>query len=417
MKKFFTLIAAIIVAVFGFNVNAGSVYSLVGAFNSWSNSDKSTEFTDKGNGVYELTGVTITAGGFKIIADHSWSEQYGSDGSAVELGKDFTMKSNASGEPQNVVFSNFVSTFKDCTVIFKLADGKATLNITGTAAGSAINSWCLCGAFNSWDITNAPKFTDKGNGVYELKVDGFSGEFGIYADNSWNIGLKSNSSNDAIELGKEYEVGQGSNLKLADATKVYNGCTFTLKVGDKITLLVTSESQEAKEAVYSLVGSFNGWKYEDNLFTKKSDGVYEIHVAEFKDDFKIVKDMSWSTAYCSNGSDIELNTPYALAAPGNSGDNINIKNGDTVKDCTFTLTVAADGSASLVMSGTSGVSDLAADGVKIVAGNGEINVEGADAVAVYTTGGALVSTKATTSVAAGMYIVKAGNKVAKVVVK
>ena len=66
---------------------------------------------------------------------------------------------------------------------------------------------------------------------------------------------------------------------------------------------------------------------------------------------------------------------------------------------------------------TDSVDGLEGEAVSIVGGEGEIRVEGASEVAVYTTGGALVSREAVATVPAGLYIVKADRQVAKVVVK
>lgn len=58
------------------------------------------------------------------------------------------------------------------------------------------------------------------------------------------------------------------------------------------------------------------------------------------------------------------------------------------------------------------------DDVKVVGGNGVITVSGADRIAVYTTSGALVSENiSNVNVPGGIYIVKADNKVIKIVVK
>lgn len=67
----------------------------------------------------------------------------------------------------------------------------------------------------------------------------------------------------------------------------------------------------------------------------------------------------------------------------------------------------------------SGVQKTPTESEKIVisTNNGEINVIGADNVAVYSLNGTLVSNKANTSVPAGIYVVKADDKVAKVIVK
>ena len=63
------------------------------------------------------------------------------------------------------------------------------------------------------------------------------------------------------------------------------------------------------------------------------------------------------------------------------------------------------------------VAGVDAAGVAVNAANGEIVVDGAQSVAVYTAAGALVSTDARTRVAAGLYIVRADNVVKKVIVK
>ena len=65
---------------------------------------------------------------------------------------------------------------------------------------------------------------------------------------------------------------------------------------------------------------------------------------------------------------------------------------------------------------TSGVDTIEASAT-IAANAGEIVVNGANSVAVYTVGGALISTDARTQVARGLYIVRADNQVKKVVVK
>lgn len=66
---------------------------------------------------------------------------------------------------------------------------------------------------------------------------------------------------------------------------------------------------------------------------------------------------------------------------------------------------------------TSSVDAIDTADVEIYTNAGEIIVEGAQKVAVYTVGGSLVSTSARTKVASGIYIVRADNQVKKVIVK
>jgi hypothetical protein len=65
----------------------------------------------------------------------------------------------------------------------------------------------------------------------------------------------------------------------------------------------------------------------------------------------------------------------------------------------------------------SGVDDVVATGVKVVATKGEITVTGAKNVRIYTMAGALVSTADKAEVAAGAYVVVADGKTVKVLVK
>ena len=118
--------------------------------------------------------------------------------------------------------------------------------------------------------------------------------------------------------------------------------------------------------------------------------------------------------------DLGVNTDEAYTmATGQSGYNYKISTAAEYTD--ITLTVAfSNGTPSLKVTGTedtSGVESIDNEGVKIVAGKGTITVSGATNVEVYTAGGALVSREAESHVAAGLYIVRTDNKVAKVIVR
>ena len=67
--------------------------------------------------------------------------------------------------------------------------------------------------------------------------------------------------------------------------------------------------------------------------------------------------------------------------------------------------------------GTSGTGKVANDAVKVAVNGGVISVTGAENVAIYNAAGALVSTSTQANVPAGLYIVKAGKNVQKVMVK
>lgn len=113
---------------------------------------------------------------------------------------------------------------------------------------------------------------------------------------------------------------------------------------------------------------------------------------------------------------------------GSEGDYVNMTEGNEEKmkatlnsgdDSVFIYVKNEDGQWKIYVTSysTSGVNAVNASDVKISANGGEIVVEGAQKVAVYTVGGALLSTDARTKVAKGLYIVRADNQVKKVIVK
>ena len=339
MKKFSILLAAAAVAAGSVGASADT-WSLVGAFNSWANADETTVFTDNGDGIYTLTGVSISAGGFKVIKDQAWDTQYGSNGSSLQIGVDYQLQSDG----ENIVFANATATYTSCTVILTISSSGATLNITGTETEGNIESWCLCGAFNSWDVANAPTFTSQGDGVFVLTMDGLYGEFGIYANNSWDVGLKSNSAGDYLTLNTSYELGQGSNLRFENTQTVYNGCTITLTVTSSASYLyITSTSQDTQADSYCLTGGFNSWSLEANPFTDNGDGTYTLTLDEFSGEFKVGVNGSWDNALGSNGNSFEGNASYTLTSGGD-----NVVTDGTYTGCTFTLTVS-DSSVSILL--------------------------------------------------------------------
>ena len=122
----------------------------------------------------------------------------------------------------------------------------------------------------------------------------------------------------------------------------------------------------------------------------------------------------------SNRTDLEVNTDVAYPmATDQYEKNYKIPSAENYTDITLTVEFT-DGTPSLKVTGTgdtSSVESIDNEGVKIVAGKGTITVSGATNVEVYTAGGALVSREAESHVAAGLYIVRTDNKVAKVIVR
>ena len=278
----------------------------------------------------------------------------------------------------------------------------------------------LRGAKYSWG-TGAPAFTynaETKEYVYEeTETAKLAGDFKITIvdTNTWlhNDEFKGTLNN---EWGfKDLYSGGSSanNMKITDAADY-----------DKITLTVKKEGETWKLKIVGvktdkvqITGEFNGWSQVDMVSNPNGTYTYEVeeNMAALSEGFCILINgvyYAGNIALDLDGDAVDLKDN---PVPGN---NLTlIAKGDVAS---VILTVAKVGDKWTVKAATGKTSSVAgvdAAGVVIAAANGEIVVEGAQSVAVYTTAGALVSTDARTRVAAGLYIVRADNVVKKVIVK
>ena len=278
----------------------------------------------------------------------------------------------------------------------------------------------LRGAKYSWG-TDAPTFTynkETGEYVYEETVTAkLAGDFKITIvdTNTWlhNDEFKGTLNN---EWGfKDLYSGGSSanNMKITDAAD-YDKITLTVKKeGETWKLKIVGEKTDKVQ----ITGEFNGWSQVDMVSNPNGTYTYEVeeNMAALSEGFCIVINgvhYAGKIALDLDGDAVDLQ-----GNPGRGNDLTLIAEGDVAS---VILTVAKVGDKWTVKAATGKTSSVAgvdAAGVVIAAANGEIVVDGAQSVAVYTTSGALVSTDVRTRVAAGLYIVRADNVVKKVIVK
>ena len=278
----------------------------------------------------------------------------------------------------------------------------------------------LRGAKYSWG-TDAPAFTynkETGEYVYEeTETAKLAGDFKITIvdTNTWlhNDEFKGTLNN---EWGfKDLYSGGSSanNMKITDAAD-YDKITLTVKKeGETWKLKIVGEKTDKVQ----ITGEFNGWSQVDMVSNPNGTYTYEVeeNMVALSEGFCIVINgvhYAGKIALDLDGDAVDLQ-----GNPGHGNDLTLIAEGDVAS---VILTVAKVGDKWTVKAATGKTSSVAgvdAAGVVIAAANGEIVVDGAQSVAVYTTAGALVSTDARTRVAAGLYIVRADNVVKKVIVK
>ena len=278
----------------------------------------------------------------------------------------------------------------------------------------------LRGAKYSWG-TDAPAFTynkETGEYVYEeTETAKLAGDFKITIvdTNTWlhNDEFKGTLNN---EWGfKDLYSGGSSanNMKITDAAD-YDKITLTVKKeGETWKLKIVGEKTDKVQ----ITGEFNGWSQVDMVSNPNGTYTYEVeeNMVALSEGFCIVVNgvhYAGKIALDLDGDAVDLQ-----GNPGYGNDLTLIAEGDVAS---VILTVAKVGDKWTVKAATGKTSSVAgvdAAGVVIAAANGEIVVEGAQNVAVYTAAGALVSTDVRTRVAAGLYIVRADNVVKKVIVK
>ena len=278
----------------------------------------------------------------------------------------------------------------------------------------------LRGAKYSWG-TDAPAFTynkETGEYVYEeTETAKLAGDFKITIvdTNTWlhNDEFKGTLNN---EWGfKDLYSGGSSanNMKITDAAD-YDKITLTVKKeGETWKLKIVGEKTDKVQ----ITGVFNGWSQVDMVSNPNGTYTYEVeeNMVALSEGFCIVINgvhYAGKIALDLDGDAVDLQ-----GNPGHCNDLTLIAEGDVAS---VILTVAKVGDKWTVKAATgktSSVAGIDAAGVAIAAANGEIVVDGAQSVAVYTAAGALVSTDARTRVAAGLYIVRADNVVKKVIVK
>ena len=274
----------------------------------------------------------------------------------------------------------------------------------------------LRGAKYSWG-TDAPAFTynkETGEYVYEeTEPAKLADDFKVTVNNTYYkaeefVGKALDNSLDFVAMNDNY-----GDMKITDAAD-YDKITLTVK-NDNGTwkLKVVGEKPDKVQ----IAGEFNSWNGVDMVSNPNGTYIYEVeeNMNALSEGFGIVIN---GVFYAGNTVlDLDGDAVVLTGNPGHGNDLTLIAEGDVAS---VILTVAKDGDNWTVKAATgktSSVAGIDAAGVAIAAANGEIVVDGAQSVAVYTASGALVSTDARTRLAAGLYIVRADNVVKKVIVK
>lgn len=293
--------------------------------------------------------------------------------------------------------------------------------VVANAQGSGIY---IRGDVNSWGTPAEWEFTDNGDGTYTLQDKELYGNFKV-ADTdykTYNYGGPG-----TITLGTDFGLNyNGSNISCGDAVYECETITLTIPAEGQATLRIegTAKSDDEPLTCVYVIGDNVGWNFQDpsgKLDLTDEEGVFEGVVT-----MKAAADAE-PGAYC-------FWRIYENLGRGSWGFEANATentlSGTFTKDlegCATTLpgtyTVRFDintGAFTLTESTEAGVEELDGEDVSVVAGDGEIRINGAATVAIYNVCGQRIAADSNATsfcVPAGIYVVVADGKTMKVAVR
>ena len=358
--------------------------------------------------VYEETTTNNLATGFKVVINDKWLSNNEFNGALNNgLGFKNLYENNDNIEITDAAdYDKITLTVKKEGETWKMkivGEKTYTVQLAGNAYGTGWDA-PVTFAYNAETKEYVYEETETAKLADEFKIN-------IVEPNAWlsNKAFVNAALNNELGFQDLYD---DKNMKITDAAD-YDKITLTVK-NDNGTwkLKIVGEKPDKVQ----IKGVFNSWKVADMV--SNPNGTYTYEVEENMNALSEGFGFIINGAYYAGDIVLDLDGEAVLLNGDPQGKNLTLfAEGDVAS---VILTVAKDGDNWTVKAATgktSSVADVDAAGVVIAAANGEIVVDGAQSVAVYTAAGALVSTDARTRVAAGLYIVRADNVVKKVIVK
>ena len=360
--------------------------------------------------VYEETTTNNLATGFKVVINDKWLSNNEFKGALNNgLGFKNLYENNDNIEITDAAdYDKITLTVKKEGETWKMkivGEKTYTVQLAGNAYGTDWNA-PVTFAYNAETKEYVYEETETAKLADYFKIDIPETKKWFKRDDLVDKNL-SEASSDFVAMNDNY-----GNMKITDAAD-YDKITLTVK-NDNGTwkLKIVGEKPDKVQ----IKGVFNSWKVADMVSNPNGTYTYEVeeNMAALSNGFGFMI----NGVYYSGNTVLDLDGDAVVLTGNPNGNNLTLfAEGDVAS---VILTVAKVGDKWTVKAATGKTSSVAgvdAAGVVIAAANGEIVVDGAQSVAVYTAAGALVSTDARTRVAAGLYIVRADNVVKKVIVK
>lgn len=379
--------------------------------------------------VYTETNPANLAGEFKIVIDGSWYSYDNLESWNLSQNKNYIRTYEVIKTDGSNMKIEDAASFSSITIKVK-KDGNAwKMQVEGTKTGGDGSEHTVTMKGQAWSW-NQDKFTftKQGDGTYAYTftgsdIAGLTQQFAFTIDGkdySYSTNLKVNTDEAYVmetnQSGQNYKIPTAANYSDITLTVAFSNGTPSLKVTG------TKDETPNPETV-TIVGAMTGW--HENVYTipHKGNGIYEgkLDTRTTNGQWRIYE--KWDSSKGNSNDNWDNGTSWGFDS-NQEGDHFsgtftkgNKGNANTMTQKLWWLTFDINSGVWRLDEQTDGVESIDNEGVKIVAGKGTITVSGATNVEVYTAGGALVSREAESHVAAGLYIVRTDNKVAKVIVR
>lgn len=398
------------------------------SYNNWTNNN----FTKKADGSFTYV-VESPAGladewGVDITENNgsTWTWYRLPDDKYPKVGTDATLVAESTSNSKQIKITD-ADKYVTVTLTLKKVEGNWVLSTSGTAKEET-HTVTMKGAAWGW-TGDKFTFTKQDDGTYAYtftgsNIAGLAQEFAFTIDGKDDYSYRTDLE---VNTNKDYTMatGQsGNNYKIPTAAD-YTDITLTVAFSNGTpSLKVTgTKAEKVYPATVTIVGEMTGWYKNVYKIDHKGNGIYEgkFDTSTTNGLWRIYE--QWDSSKGDSNDNWDNGTSWGYEG-NQSGDNTSgtftrgkKDNANTTTKRLWWLIFDINTGAWKLRESTSGVESIDNEGVKIVAGKGTITVSGATNVEVYTAGGALVSREAESHVAAGLYIVRTDNKVAKVIVR
>ena len=397
------------------------------SYNNWTNNN----FTKKADGSFTYV-VESPAGladewGVDITENNgsTWTWYRLPDDKYPKVGTDATLVAESTSNSKQIKITD-ADKYVTVTLTLKKVEGNWVLSTSGTAKEET-HTVTMKGAAWGW-TGDKFTFTKQDDGTYAYTFTG-NDKAGLAQEFAFTIDGKDYSYRTDLKVNTEEAYTMATdqsrnNYKIPTAAD-YTDITLTVAFSNGTpSLKVTgTKAEKVYPATVTIVGEMTGWYKNVYKIDHKGNGIYEgkFDTSTTNGLWRIYE--QWDSSKGDSNDNWDNGTSWGYEG-NQSGDNTSgtftrgkKDNANTTTKRLWWLIFDINTGAWKLRESTSGVESIDNEGVKIVAGKGTITVSGATNVEVYTAGGALVSREAESHVAAGLYIVRTDNKVAKVIVR